>query len=65
MDTINEVFSTRDEQDNAVTNRQFTYIRKLRNETGVSVVLMRHIGQGEQARRVYSASRASLRAARI
>jgi len=65
VDTINEAFETRDEQDNAEANRQFAYIKRLRDETGCSVLLLAHIGKGEQAHRVYSTRGASARAASV
>ena len=63
MDTINEAFSTIDEQDSEQTNRQFACIRKLTDETRISIVLMHHMGQGEQSRMSCSAGGASARAA--
>lgn len=62
VDTINEAFNTRDEQDNAEANRQFAYIKRLRDEGECCVLLMHHTGKGEQARSVYSARGASARA---
>jgi len=65
VDTINEAFETRDEQDNAEANRQFTYMKRLRDETGCSVLLLAHIGKGEQAHKVYSTRGASARAGAV
>jgi DNA repair protein RadA/Sms len=65
IDTINEGFNTRDEQDNAEANRQFRYIKNLRDETGCSILLIAHIGKLDQNRRVYSARGASARSASV
>jgi len=40
VDTINEAFNTRDEQDNAEANRQFKAIKRLRDEGDCSILLM-------------------------
>ena len=65
IDTINEAFNTKDEQDNAEANRQFNFIKRLRDETGCSILLLAHIGKGEQAHKVYSTRGASARAASV
>ncbi|MFC1871655.1 AAA family ATPase [Chloroflexota bacterium] len=65
VDTINEAFSTRDEQDNAEANRQFSFVKRLRDEAGCSILLMHHIGKGQPGKKVYSARGASARAAAV
>jgi len=65
IDTINEAFNTRDEQDNAEANRQFRSIKKLRDEGECCVLLMHHTGKGEQPKGVYSARGASARAGSV
>ncbi|MFC2017881.1 AAA family ATPase [Chloroflexota bacterium] len=65
VDTINEAFKTKDEQDNAEANRQFSYVKRLRDETGCSVILMHHIGKGQPGKRVYAARGASARSASV
>ena len=65
VDTINEAFDTRDEQDNAEANRQFACIKRLRDETGCSILLLAHLGKGDQTHKVYSTRGASARAASV
>ncbi len=65
VDTLNEAFNTKDEQDNAEANRQFTYLKQFRDETGCSILLIAHIGKGEQTKKVYATRGASARAASV
>ncbi|MFC2024421.1 AAA family ATPase [Chloroflexota bacterium] len=65
VDTINEAFNTRDEQDNAEANRQFAYVKTLRDETNCSILLLAHSGKGEQAHKAYSTRGASARGALV
>jgi hypothetical protein len=65
IDTINEAFSTKDEQDNAEANKQSSFLKNLRDETGCSILLLAHIGKGEQSHKVYSTRGASARAASV
>lgn len=65
VDTINEAFNTRDEQDNAEANRQFAFIKRLRDETGCAILLLAHIGKGIQLHGVYKTRGASARAASV
>ena len=50
---------------NALVAETQVWIKKLRDETGASIILMHHIGKGMQAKKVYSARGASARAASV
>lgn len=62
VDTINEGFSTTDEDNNAEANRQMALIRGLIQETGTAMLLVHHIGKSAEGRRVYRSRGASARA---
>ncbi|MFC2026621.1 hypothetical protein ACFLUX_01445, partial [Chloroflexota bacterium] len=51
------------EDDNAEANRQMAVVRRIVNEGNCSVILVHHIGKGEQSKRAYKARGASARAA--
>jgi len=61
IDTINEAFNTREEEDNAEANRQMQLMRKLINETGVSIILVGHMGKDPAKSGVYKLRGASAR----
>lgn len=63
VDTINEAFSTADEDCNSEANRQMALTRRLVEDTGASVLLVQHIGKGESTKKVFKARGASARPA--
>lgn len=68
IDTRNELFDTRHEDDNAEAQQQYEYLKKLRDETGVSIVYFHHVGKkGTETKQsgVYSGRGASSRACNV
>lgn len=65
VDTINEGFSTTNEDSNAEANRQMALIRELIRETGAAILLVHHIGKSAEGKRVYRSRGASARAASV
>ena len=63
VDTINEAFNTKDEQDNAEANRQFAYVKSIRDRLNCAILLLGHKGKGEQSKKAYSPRGASARGA--
>ncbi len=63
VDTINEAFDTLREDDNSEANRHIQILRKLVNQTGVSVMLVHHLGKRAQESSTYKARGASARPA--
>ncbi len=63
VDTINEAFDIHNEDDNAEANRHMQVLRKLVNQTGVSIIIIHHLGKRAQESSTYKARGASARPA--
>jgi hypothetical protein len=63
LDTLNEAFETREEEDNAEANRQMQELRKIINATGVAILGVSHMGKDPSSKGVYKLRGASARPA--
>jgi len=63
VDTGNEAFDTREEEDNAEANKQMRQLRRLIQETGVAILVFYHMGKNPSAKGVYKLRGASARPA--
>jgi archaellum biogenesis ATPase FlaH len=63
LDTLNEAFETREEEDNAEANRQMQELRKIITETGVAILGVSHMGKDPSSKGIYKLRGASARPA--
>jgi Bifunctional DNA primase/polymerase, N-terminal/AAA domain/Primase C terminal 1 (PriCT-1) len=63
IDTANEAFDTREEEDNAEANRQMRQLRLIIKETGVAILVFYHMAKEPSQKGVYRTRGASARPA--
>lgn len=63
LDTLNEAFETREEEDNAEANRQMRELRRIIKETGAAMLGISHMGKDPSSKGVYKLRGASARPA--
>jgi len=63
IDTLNEAFETRAEEDNAEANRQMRELRRIVKDSGAAIVALSHMGKDPSAKGVYKLRGASARPA--
>lgn len=63
IDTLNEAFETRQEEDNAEANRQMRELRRIVKDSGAAIVALSHMGKDPSAKGVYKLRGASARPA--
>lgn len=63
LDTLNEAFDTREEEDNAEANRQMRDLRRIIKETRAAILGLSHMGKNPSSKGVYKLRGASARPA--
>jgi len=63
LDTLNEAFETREEEDNAEANRQMRQLRRIIMDTKVAILGVSHMGKDPSSKSVYKLRGASARPA--
>ena len=63
LDTLNEAFETREEEDNAEANRQMRELRRIVKEAGAAILGISHMGKDPSSKGVYKLRGASARPA--
>jgi len=63
LDTLNEAFETREEEDNAEANRQMRELRWIVKDTGAAILGISHMGKDPSSKGVYKLRGASARPA--
>lgn len=63
IDTLNEAFETREEEDNAEANRQMRELRRIVKEAGAAILGISHMGKDPSSKGVYKLRGASARPA--